>query len=142
MQVYLSIKYHHDQSNRELIETISSAIEACGVDSLCVARDLERWGAVVFTDQELMQRSFAAIQASDLVIVELSEKGVGLGIEAGFAVAVGKPLMIAAPVGVDISHTLAGIAVDVVLYENATALAGALRPILSRLGATRSDAGA
>ena len=56
-----------------------------------------------------MTRTFAVIAASDLAIIELSEKGVGLGIEAGYAYAQKIPL---ATVARD------GISKDVFFYQH------------------------
>ncbi|MGC9395007.1 MAG: nucleoside 2-deoxyribosyltransferase [Anaerolineae bacterium] len=109
MRVYLAIKFHADCSNRELITTISSVLAECGCETFCVIRDLERWGEVRFSPDILMQQSFAAIDASDALLVELTEKGVGVGIEAGYAFARGIPVFTIAEAGADISETLRGI---------------------------------
>ena len=83
--VFLSIKYHPHGSNRSAIERISAALLDQGFSTFCVARDLEDWGMRTFEPAELMRLTFAAIDASHLLLVELSEKGVGVGIEAGYA---------------------------------------------------------
>jgi len=109
MRVYLAIKFHEDCRNRERITAISSALAQCGCETFCVVRDLERWGEVRFSPDVLMQKSFAAIDASDVVLVELTEKGVGVGIEAGYAFARRIPVIAIAEAGADISETLRGI---------------------------------
>lgn len=53
----------------------------------CVARDFEEWGQVSLEAHDLMERALGAIRQSTAVVVEFSEKGVGLGIEAGYALA-------------------------------------------------------
>lgn len=123
MKATIAIKYHPDSSNRPRIELISRALARCGVESFCVARDLERWGEVHFPPAELMRRSFAAIAASDLLVVDLSEKGVGVGIEAGYAHAHGTPIITIARAGADISDTLRGISRAVFWYESEAELA-------------------
>lgn len=126
MNLYLAIKYHPDASNRPLIEALDAALTAAGHSTLCVARDLEAWGAHSYPPDKLMRHSFQLIDKADLVLVELSEKGVGLGIEAGYAHAQGIPVVVAAQTGADISTTLAGIASQVLFYDEPTALAQAL----------------
>lgn len=118
MKAYLAIKYHPDNGNREMIQRLSAALEKAGVETVCITRDIERWGQVHFTPAELMQRSFAEIEASDVVVVELSEKGVGLGIEAGYAYAKGIPIITIAQKGADISATLQGISQKLFLYDD------------------------
>ena len=116
MRAFLSIKYHADHRNREPIEKITAVLQAAGWETICVTRDIEGWGERSLAAPALMQRTFAAIAESDLVIVELSEKGVGLGIEAGYAAACQIPIAVIAPTGSDISTTLQGIAQQVGWY--------------------------
>ena len=85
MKVFLSIKYHDDHSNRARIEMVSLALHAHAFETMCIARDVERWGQLKFDARELMRRTFAAIDACDLVVADLTQKGVGVGIEAGYA---------------------------------------------------------
>lgn len=117
MKLYLAIKYHPNQQNRGQIEAISGILEQQGFETVCIVRDAEQWGQVHFTPAELMQKSFAEIETSDVVVIELTEKGVGLGIEAGYAYAKGIPLVTIARKGADISETLAGISQTLFLYD-------------------------
>jgi len=120
MNAYLAIKYHSDHRNRSLIEAISDTLTHHGCKTYCVVRDLEQWGEKRFSAQDLMKQSFAAIDTCDFVLVELSEKGVGLGIEAGYAYAKGKPIVTLAREGFDISTTLAGISAHTMSYTPTT----------------------
>ena len=122
MKADIAIKYHPDNKNRPLIEQISLALARNGIESVCVVRDLENWGEVHFSPEDLMQKSFAAIDACDLMVVDLSEKGVGVGIEAGYAWARGIPILTIARAGADISETLQGISQAVFWYESGDAL--------------------
>ena len=117
MKVFLSIKYYADHSNRPRIEAILAALEQRGAHGVCIARDVERWGAIRFDAAELMRRTFAEIDASDLVVVDLTEKGVGVGIEAGYAHAKQIPIVTIAQRGADISVTLQGISRAVFFYD-------------------------
>lgn len=115
-KAYLGIKFHADNRNRAIIEAVSGTLGQAGFTTTCITRDVEKWGQHKFTPQELMARTFRVIEASDLAIIELSEKGVGLGIEAGFAFASGIPLVTIAQANSDISTTLYGISQSVFLY--------------------------
>lgn len=109
MKVFLSVKFHADMHNREEIEHILDLLETCGHNTFCVVRDLERWGLVRFDDKELMRQTLLHIRDSHLVLVETSEKGVGIGIEAGYAHARGIRIVAIARDGSDFSATLRGI---------------------------------
>ena len=117
-QAYLGIKFYADQRNRSLIEMITDALSQADWTTHVIVRDLENWGDVQFDPQTLMARTFAVIEASDIAVIDLTEKGVGLGIEAGYAFAKGIPVITIARDGADISTTLRGISQEVCLYRN------------------------
>ena len=48
MKVFLGIKFHSDNSNRDTIESISQVLQSCGFETVCNRRDVEKWGAVSF----------------------------------------------------------------------------------------------
>ncbi len=127
MKAYLAIKFYEDGRNRAMIEGITAVLAQLGIDTICVVRDLEKWGEIHFSPDVLMQKSFHEIDQSDMIIVELSEKGVGLGIEAGYAYAKGIPIITIARTGSDISETLRGISQDIFFYESY----GRLKELLS-----------
>ena len=62
-----------------------------------------------------MQKTFEIIDSCSAFVIDLSEKGVGLGIEASYAHARGIPVVVA-KAGADISDTLRGIAARVFSY--------------------------
>jgi nucleoside 2-deoxyribosyltransferase len=129
VKIFLSLKYHADHANRERIEAITRVLDQCGFKTLCIARDVERWGKLHFDDAELMRRTFAEIDASGLVVVDLTEKGVGVGIEAGYAHAKGIPIVVIAQRGADISTTMRGISRAVIFYDDLEKLDEALMGI-------------
>ncbi len=53
----------------------------------------------------------------NFVILEMTEKGVGLGIEAGYAVAKGKPVIVLIKEKQKLSNTMQGIANVVIRYS-------------------------
>ncbi len=117
-KAYLAIKFHEDSKNRKLIEEIASSLSDVGFETIIMARDYEKWGKVRFSPEELMKLTFELIDKSDVLIIEFSEKGVGLGIEAGYAYARKKPIIVIAKEGSDVSTTLRGVSKKVIFYNN------------------------
>ncbi|WP_194842527.1 nucleoside 2-deoxyribosyltransferase [Endozoicomonas sp. OPT23] len=117
-KVYFGIKYHSDNRNRELIEQFEAKFKALGWSSYCVVRDLEKWGDQHFEPDTIMADTFAKIDGSDLVVIDVSEKGIGLGIEAGYARAKGIPLVVTLKEGVEVSTTVLGTADRVIHYND------------------------
>ena len=129
MKIYLATKHREDHSNRPLIDAISAVLASKGIACVNMARDHERWGECHFSPKELMPLTFREIDDSRAVIVEFSEKGVVLGIEAGYAFAKNIPVIVIAPEKADISSTLRGIAKDVITYSSPREL----EPVVKRL---------
>jgi nucleoside 2-deoxyribosyltransferase len=137
MKVFLSVKYYPDNRNREHIESLLSVLEQIGFETTCVIRDVEQWGRVSLTSQLLMGRTFAELESCDTVLIDSTDKGVGLGIEAGYAYARHIPIITIARNGSDISETLRGISHTVFMYNEVNDL----KPILweSLLPLARGD---
>lgn len=117
MKFYLGIKFHEDLSNKNLIERICHIAEQHNHQIICDHRDLEQWGRVTFSLEKLMLKTFEIIENSDAVIIEFSESGVGLGIEAGFAAAKNIPVYILLPKGRELSPTMQGVYIKYFEYE-------------------------
>ena len=128
-KIYLAINFHPDDSNKKLIEDISDALKRIDIEAYCMVRDYEKWGEIKLSPEECMQKAFEVIDSSDAVIVELSEKGVGIGIEAGYAFAQNKPIIVIAKTGSDISSTLVGIAENVIFYDSVEELSEKVKVI-------------
>lgn len=118
MKAYIGIKYHEDYSNKIVIDEISSVLEKRGYETVCIVRDIENEGQVEYNPCELMKLTFEKIDNCNLVVIDLTEKGVGLGIEAGYAYAKGIPIITIAKRGSDISETLVGISKEIIFYNN------------------------
>ncbi len=118
MNIYLAIKYHSDNQNKTFIEQISQHFENQGHSIICAARDFENWGAKSFDPQQLLFMAFKAIEKSDLVLIEATEKGMGVGIEAGFSYARNIPIITIAKQGSDISSNLRSLSQKVLIYTS------------------------
>jgi nucleoside 2-deoxyribosyltransferase len=122
MKAYLAIKFHENAANKKLILDISTALKFTGINVTNMHRDYEKWGKVKYSPDKLMKLTFKEIDNSDCLIVEFSEKGVGLGIEAGYAFAKKIPIIVIAKKGSDISSTLKGITKKIIYYKNPSEL--------------------
>ncbi len=118
MNVYVAAKFHADYSNRELIEKISQALDSSGHHSIVAFRDLDEWGAKKLSPHEIMVWDFKAIRGADVLLVEFSEKGVGIGIAIGFAKALGKRIIVIAKKNSETSDTVQGTADSVRFYDS------------------------
>lgn len=118
MKAYIGIKYHEDYRNKLVVNKISSALERIGYKTSCIVRDIENDGQVKYDPFKLMELTFKEIDSCDLLVIELTEKGVGLGIEAGYAFAKDIPIFTIVKKGADISETLIGISQKILFYDD------------------------
>lgn len=118
MKAYIGIKYHEDYKNKAIVDKVSSILENNGYETICIVRDTNIEQQNKYNPCDLMKLTFEKIDNCDLVIIDLTEKGIGLGIEAGYAYAKDIPIITIAKSGSDISETLVGISKKIFLYNN------------------------
>jgi len=118
MRAFLAIKHHDDVRNRDFIEEITAQFKKINIDIFVFVRDVEHYEPWVGTPRELMQSAFAEIEKSDIVIAEISEQSIGVGIEVCYAFTRGIPVYVLAKKGTRVNSTIKGICKDVLVYEN------------------------
>ena len=116
---FLALKFHDGDEDRAKVEAIEAALNKAGIEITLMARDVEKWGEAVIPEGKTLMRDYAfpAMRQCDCIIIEFSEKGVGLGMNAGFCYAIGKPIYVIAKTGSDVSTTMANVAEEVIFYE-------------------------
>lgn len=129
-KAYLAIGYQNRSCLSEEVKAISSTLAEFN------------WEICVFTDQytflphqanEMMQQAFKEISSSDLLIAEVTEKAIGVGIEIGYAVAQSIPVWYLRKQQAEHSTTAAGAANTSLLYDNTTDLVKKLKDALTLL---------
>ncbi len=68
--------------------------------------------------REMMATALQAIQQADLFIAEVSEKVIGVGIEIGYATALGKPIIYLRKSDAPFSTTVGGLATSAIVYDH------------------------
>jgi 8-oxo-dGTP pyrophosphatase MutT (NUDIX family) len=129
MQAYLAIKYKEDKSNKKLIQDITQALKKINISTYSMTRDFKKGRVQKIYPDVFMAHTFRAIDESDFVIVEFSEKSIGLGIEAGYAFSKGKPIVVIAQEETEISFTMKGIAKRILFYTNTKQLTEEFRKL-------------
>jgi GNAT superfamily N-acetyltransferase len=116
--VYLGLKYRTNNQNKDFIEKIDYQLNRIGMKLYCIEKDLEIFGKNDMSPSEMMKQTFHKIDESEIVLIDVTEKGIGLGIECGYAYSIGKPLYIIIKNGYEVSKTINGIATKILEYEN------------------------
>lgn len=114
-----------ENPERAHAELMIGLLERAGYRVICPARDIEDWGNVGYTPHESMAHTRRAIDSAAAVVVDLHH-GYGV-VAAGYAYAVGVPVLMAAPEGTRIPRPLQGVSVGEVYYRS-------IDDVVSRLG--------
>ena len=129
-QAYISISFSKRKELEKEVRAIKSALEK-----------IEFFG-YVFVDENqfstneegmMMQKAMEDIEKSVILIAEVSEKGIGIGIEVGYAKAKNIPVIYVRNSRSEHSTTVSGIADFRIIYENEIDLEEQLDKILKKL---------
>lgn len=117
---FFALKFHDGDKDKNKVETIEKALNKAGIQLVVMARDVEKWGNADIPDGKKMMTDYAfpSMSQCDCNTIEFTEKGVGLGMNAGFCYAEGKPIYVIAKTGSDISTTMANVDTEVIFYED------------------------
>jgi nucleoside 2-deoxyribosyltransferase len=69
-------------------------------------------------EQEMMQQAITDIDLCDLLIAEVSDKAIGIGVEAGYAKGKDKPVLYLRQKDCEHSTTVSGISDHRIVYES------------------------
>ena len=132
---FFALKFHSGDEDKAKVEAIEKALNQAGITITVIARDVEKWGkAKIPAGKTLMtDYAFPAMEQCDCNIIEFSEKGVGLGINAGYCYAIKKPIFIIAKTGSDISTTISNLATQVIFYDQPDDLIAPFKQIVAEL---------
>lgn len=125
---FVAVSYIHRHDLREVIDVISEKLSSHGYEPFIF---VQKYDFHPDQTQQMMQKSTQHIQACDLFIAELTHKAVGVGIEAGYAHALNKPIVYVHHVQADLSTTLNGIADYRLMYRDTESLGHQLIHILT-----------
>ncbi len=81
----------------------------------------------------MMQAACEAIRQVDLLVAEVSEKAIGVGIEVGYAAALGIPVIYLRKADSDYSTTVGGLAAYSLIYDRAEGISALLIPVLQQM---------
>lgn len=118
IKAFLAIKYYEDMRNKELIETIYSALKAQNIETFVFAKNVQNYGPCKMSGNEVMKLAFDTIKSSDIFIIDASELSIGIGVEAGVAYSSGIPIYLIANKNSYVSESIKGISKKVFLYNN------------------------
>jgi nucleoside 2-deoxyribosyltransferase len=129
MRAYIAHSNNHRDDLKPAIDCITQIIESCGHEAFVFTR--HHTGPM--TERELMNTTKREVDASDLLIAELSHKAIGVGIEIGYATAHHKPVIYIRKSDSEHSTTASGISKVTIEYADLDDLRTKLTTVLEQL---------
>jgi nucleoside 2-deoxyribosyltransferase len=115
MKAYISVSFNRRQGLDKELKAIEAVLSKLGIDPF-VFVDNHKFD--ITQEQEMMKQATADIDKCDILIAETSDKGIGIGIEVGYAKAKMKPIIYLRHKTADHSTTVSGISDFQIIYEN------------------------
>lgn len=119
MKAYISLSFDKRSSLSPVIAAINRCLDSFTITSL-VFVDKYKFGTG--EEQEMMVTAMQEIDNCDFLIAETSVKGIGIGVEAGYAKGKNKPVVYLRHQQAGHSTTVAGISDYQLIYTDSTDL--------------------
>lgn len=119
MKAYLAISYSERKNLQQAVDAITETLSLFTITPFIFV-DAFQFPAA--QEKEMMQQAMAAIDSCDFLIAETTNKAIGIGIEAGYAVAKNKPVIYIRHKDAAHSTTLSGISSYSIHYVDGTDL--------------------
>lgn len=124
---FISVSFAHRHTHADALAAISDACVASGLRANIFVN------AYSFAPEQtraMMQQTVADIRAARVLIAEVTYKAIGVGIEVGYAAALGIPVIYVRHADAEPSTTVGGIADYAVVYDSSESLRRQLSIVL------------
>ena len=128
MNAFVALSFNHRHELAPVIDTVTRTLASFEIEAFAFVYEY------TFNpkhSKQMMQTSFQHIHDCDLLIAEVSHKGIGIGIEIGYATALGKPVYAIRHATAEPSTTAEGTATRTLIYQDTTDLAQQLTRLLT-----------
>ena len=130
MRAYIAVSY----SKRKLVDKeITLIIETLNTFDISSFVFVDKYKFNTSQEKQMMLQVMKDIENCDILIAETSEKGIGIGIEVGYAKAKGKIVIYLRHQNAEHSTTVSGISDFQIIYSNNKDLQIKLMDIVSQL---------
>ncbi len=130
MQAYIAISFSKRKFLQKELDAIIDALKTCSILPFVF---VDNFSFSPGMENEMMQQAFAAIDKSDLLIAETSDKAIGIGVEVGYAKAKNKPILYLRNENAEHSTTISGASDFKIIYCDANDLKKQLTGIITTL---------
>ncbi|MBI2731323.1 MAG: hypothetical protein HYX40_11310 [Sphingobacteriales bacterium] len=130
MKAYISVSYSLKNELSAELEAIAATLQSFRITPFIFCNE---YTFAAEQEKEMMLQALQEIDNCEILLAETSDKAIGIGIEAGYAKAKGKPIIYLRHQTAAPSTTLAGISDYMVIYADVSDLQQQLQVILRQL---------
>ena len=135
MQVYIATSY---SKRKQMQDELNAVKEALKKQFLIPFIFVDNYNFKPDQSKEMMQAAFAEIDKIFLLIAEVSDKAIGIGVETGYAKAKNKLIIYLRNANAEHSTTVAGISGHVLIYKDPNDLKIQLSELLEKITVAQS----
>src|SRR5258705_3273220 len=129
MKAYISISHSKRKALDKELSAIKTTLVKLNIDPFVF---VDNYTFGVSEERKMMEQAAADIDRCDILIAETSDKGIGIGIEVGYAKAKMKPIIYLRHINADHSTTASGFSDFQIIYEDMPDLQRKLAEILTQ----------
>ncbi|WP_430613119.1 nucleoside 2-deoxyribosyltransferase [Flavobacterium sp. JP2137] len=129
MKAYIAVNYKNRKNLSKELIAIGMALNGVNVESMIF---VDQYLFDETNEREMMRQAMMEIDRCSFLVAECTYKGIGIGIEAGYAKAKKKPIIYLRHISAEHATTLAGISDVQLLYSNPKDLFDQLSEFLSK----------
>ena len=119
MKAYISVSFKNRKLLSSEIDTIIKVLTENSIDALVF---VDKYRFQLSQEREMMQKAMEEIDNCDILIAETSEKGIGIGVEVGYAKGKGKTVIYLRQKDTEHSTTVAGSSDFQIIYSDSNDL--------------------
>lgn len=132
LKAFIALKFYEGDESKKLVDDITDALAPLNIHTFVAVRDIEKYGEVKGLDMAhfMPTYTFPEMETSDIMIIEYSEAGAGLGMCADHAFCNNIPLYLIAKTGSKISTTVNSVAEKVIFYDDIKDITKAFKDLI------------
>jgi len=130
MRAYISVSLKNRKSVQEELNAITQTLTKNGIEPFIF---VDNYKFDVTQEKEMMQQAMTDIDRCDILLAETSEKGIGIGVEVGYAKAKNKPVIYVRKKTAEHSTTVSGISDFQIFYNDVNDLRNQLAEIIRKM---------
>jgi len=129
MKAYISVSFNNRKLVNNEIETIKDTLNVFNISSMLF---VDHYKFDITQERQIMEQAMIDIDNCEILIAETTNKGIGIGVEVGYAKAKGKTVIYLRQQDAEHSTTVSGISDFQIVYNDTTELKTQLTEIIKK----------